>query len=201
MSRTMLLALRSLSHPRRAPATALAGAAFALGVIAATAIGSASHIGLSERAASAASKPAPTLLEWSTMSATGYPADVIRVLDGDTFDARVRVWPGLEITTKVRLRGIDAPELRARCTEERIKAEAARDALAALLAQGRVGISQVSLDKYGGRIVAEASARNVANLSEALLAGGHVRRYGGGRREGWCSGRPLPLIGTGSEPR
>ena len=37
-----------------------------------------------------------------------YPVEVIRVVDGDTFEARVRVWPGLDITTKVRLRGIDA---------------------------------------------------------------------------------------------
>jgi endonuclease YncB( thermonuclease family) len=48
-------------------------------------------------------------------SAPAYPADVIRILNGDTFEARARVWPGLDITTKVRLRGIDAPEMRARC--------------------------------------------------------------------------------------
>jgi endonuclease YncB( thermonuclease family) len=121
----------------------------------------------------------------------GYPADVIRVLDGDTFEARVRVWPGLDITTKVRLRGVDAPELRARCAEERIKAEAARDALAGLLGRGEVGVRQVSLDKYGGRVVADASARDTASIADALLAGGHVRRYAGGRREGWCGSRPF----------
>ena len=32
-----------------------------------------------------------------------YPADVLRVIDGDTFEARVRVWPGLDVDTKVRL--------------------------------------------------------------------------------------------------
>jgi endonuclease YncB( thermonuclease family) len=112
------------------------------------------------------------------------------VLDGDTFEARVRVWPGLEITTKVRLRGIDAPELRARCAEERIRAEAARDALAALLAQGPVGIRHVSLDKYGGRVVADAAGRSAASVAEALVSAGHVRRYTGGRRTGWCAGRP-----------
>src|SRR5437764_15297572 len=53
-----------------------------------------------------------------------HPAEILRVLDGDTFEARVRVWPGLDITTKVRLRGIDAPELRAHCEDERVQAEA-----------------------------------------------------------------------------
>ncbi len=81
-----------------------------------------------------------------------HPAEVLRVLDGDTFEARVHLWPGLDITTRVRLRGIDAPELKARCGEERTKAEAARDALRAILDQGEVGIARVTLDKYGGRV-------------------------------------------------
>ncbi len=46
-------------------------------------------------------------------------SQVVRVVDGDTFDARVSVWPGIEISTRVRLRGIDAPEMRARCKESR----------------------------------------------------------------------------------
>ena len=40
---------------------------------------------------------------------TVYPAEVVRIIDGDTFQARVQVWPGLSVDTKVRLRGIDAP--------------------------------------------------------------------------------------------
>ena len=115
-----------------------------------------------------------------------YPAEVLRVLDGDTFEARVRVWPGIEITTKVRLRGIDAPELRARCEEERLKAVAARDALQAILDQGYVGIGAVTLDKYGGRVVADASTRATPNVSAALLGSGLARSYAGGRRDSWC---------------
>ena len=42
------------------------------------------------------------------------------------------------MTTKVRLRGIDAPELKARCRAERDMAEAARDALTAILAEGKL---------------------------------------------------------------
>ncbi len=45
------------------------------------------------------------------------PAEVLRVNDGDTFEARVHVWPGMQVTTKVRLRGIDAAESNARCQE------------------------------------------------------------------------------------
>jgi endonuclease YncB( thermonuclease family) len=115
---------------------------------------------------------------------------VLRVIDGDTFEARVHVWPGLDITTKVRLRGIDAAELRARCPAERTMAEAARDALGEMLAEGSVGVFSVSLDKYGGRVVANAKTRSVANVSTELLERGYARRYAGGHRDGWCDGRP-----------
>lgn len=115
-----------------------------------------------------------------------HPADVLRVIDGDTFEARVLLWPGLYTTTRVRLRGIDAPELKARCGEERDRAETAREALRAILDQGEVGIARVTLDKYGGRVLAEASTSGTPDVATALLAASMVRRYSGGRREGWC---------------
>jgi endonuclease YncB( thermonuclease family) len=181
----MFLGLNSGNHQGRIAGASLAAAGFALGILAAATVRPVQSTGVSSPATAVRPFSAPG----STAVPPGYPAEVIRVLDGDTFEARVRVWPGMDITTKVRLRGIDAPEMRARCAEERIKAEAARDALSSLLARGQVGISGVGLDKYGGRVLAEASARQTANVAEALLAGGHVRRYGGGRRESWCSGQ------------
>jgi endonuclease YncB( thermonuclease family) len=111
---------------------------------------------------------------------------VLRVIDGDTFEARVHVWPGLDITTKIRLRGIDAPELKAHCPAERAIAEAARDALRDMLADGAVGISAVAPDKYGGRVIADAATRSVASVSAELQAKGLARSYGGGHRRGWC---------------
>ncbi len=115
----------------------------------------------------------------------GYPADVVRVIDGDTFEARVRVWPGLDVNTKVRLRNIDAPELHARCADELANAQAARTALETMLAAGGVTISRVGLDKYGGRVNAAVATRDTAYVSTALLNGGWARSYGGGRRGSW----------------
>ena len=112
-------------------------------------------------------------------------AEVIRVIDGDTFEARVHLWPGLSITTRVRLRGIDTPELKARCMEERIKAEQARDALRAMLDQGEVTIARVTLDKYGGRVLADAATDATPDVGESLLHAGLARRYES-RRATWC---------------
>jgi endonuclease YncB( thermonuclease family) len=115
-----------------------------------------------------------------------HPVEVVRTIDGDTFEARVHLWPGLEMTTRVRLRGIDAPELKASCPQELEMAEAAGSALRGLLDEGEVTIYNIGPDKYNGRVVADAATRRTENVSAALLAGGFARRYGGGRRGGWC---------------
>ncbi|TAK46871.1 MAG: nuclease [Xanthobacteraceae bacterium] len=126
--------------------------------------------------------------DWAQLShpASRHGATVLRTLDGDTFEARVHVWPGIEITTRVRLRGIDAPELKAACAQELRQAEAATAALEKLLAEGDIAIFNIGPDKYAGRIVADAATRKTANISKAMLEMGLARSYSGGRREGWC---------------
>lgn len=120
--------------------------------------------------------------------------DVIRTIDGDTFEARVHLPPDLNLTTRVRLRGIDAPELKAACPQELQMAESATNALRALLGEGGVVIFNIGPDKYAGRVVADAATRRTGNVSTAMLAAGHVRSYGGGHRTGWCpnAGPPPP---------
>jgi endonuclease YncB( thermonuclease family) len=118
-----------------------------------------------------------------------HPVDVVRTIDGDTFEARVHLSPDLNLTTRVRLRGIDAPELKASCPQELQMAEAATSALRALLGEGDVAIFNIGPDKYSGRVVAEVATRRTGNVSTAMLAAGHARRYGGGHRNGWCDGR------------
>jgi endonuclease YncB( thermonuclease family) len=114
---------------------------------------------------------------------------VLRTIDGDTFEARVALWPDLTITTRVRLRGIDAPELKARCADEFRRAEAAADALDALLNEGNVTIFNIAPDKYPGRVDADVATSRTPNVSAVLLAGGYARPYDGGHRDSWCTGR------------
>jgi len=116
-----------------------------------------------------------------------HPADVLRIIDGDTFEARVHLWPGLDVTTRVRLRGIDAPELHARCADEFRRAEAAAVALRDLLRQGQVAIYNIGPDKYQGRVVADVATRQTSNVSAAMISGGYARSYSGGHRGGWCA--------------
>jgi endonuclease YncB( thermonuclease family) len=161
------------------PSLPIVGLIFILGTIAGAA--------LSNLARPAATAPLERIEPRVSRTAdSSLAADVLRVIDGDTFEARVHVWPGIDITTKVRLRGIDAPEMKAHCRDEAVKAEAAKLALQSLLSRGDVSIARITLDKYGGRVVADAITRATPDISAAMLEAGHARRYGGGRRESWC---------------
>ncbi len=167
--------------PQRGGALLLTAVAFAAGLTAGALI---APVTPSRGGAIAGIQPqAPNLV---SALRSGHPADVVRVIDGDTFAARVHIWPGMDITTRVRLRGIDAPEMHARCDDERVMALAARDALEKLLAEGSVGISEVGQDIYGGRVDADVSTARTPNVSEALFGGGNARRYSGGRRQSQC---------------
>jgi endonuclease YncB( thermonuclease family) len=179
----VILHPRVTSLPAQGGAFIIAAAVFAAGLIvgAVVAPGLASRAAVPQAPAVAPASPPPV-----AGLRNGYPAEVLRVMDGDTFEARVRIWPGTDVTTRVRIRGIDAPEMKARCEDERVKAVAARDALALMLEQGAVAISNVGQDKYGGRVDADVSTRGTASVADSMLSKNLARAYDGGRRESWC---------------
>src|SRR5690348_503028 len=102
---------RAHTPPRHIALPAMS-AAFLLGLTLGAAIKASPHSAASVQRAFAAAPAnevpaAEPPLAKRTDAASIYPAEVLRVIDGDTFAARVRVWPGLDVETKVRLRGID----------------------------------------------------------------------------------------------
>jgi len=190
------MSFAALAYSRRGDIAIIAAAMFGLGLVAGTRVGPE----LMARLAPALTAPAQFSRSevrtepWRTGVPISprfdprltYPAKVVRVIDGDTFVARVRVWPGFDVDTKVRLRGIDAPELHARCSYEYARAQSARAALESILAQGGVAVWRIGLDKYAGRVDALVSTGSTADVSAALLNGGFARSYDGGRRRTWC---------------
>lgn len=110
-------------------------------------------------------------------------AHVLRIIDGDTLLVRARPWPQYEIETYVRLRGIDAPEIRSPCAGERRAARHARHRLARLMpAATDVTLSRISGDKYFGRILADVITAEGVDAARELLASGLVETYSGGQR-------------------
>ncbi|GAB4179354.1 MAG: hypothetical protein OHK0024_17690 [Thalassobaculales bacterium] len=114
------------------------------------------------------------------------PAQVLAVIDGDTLAVRAHVWLGQTVETKVRLAGIDTPELRGRCPRERALAEQARQRLSDAVAGGEVVLTGIHFGKYAGRVVATVHTPAGQDLAAMLRGAGLARAYRGGGRESWC---------------
>lgn len=112
-------------------------------------------------------------------------AEVVRVLDGDTLEIRAQIWLQLALTSHVRIRGIDTPEMRGACLAEKAMAAAARDRLAEL-AGPAIRLANISDDKYFGRVVADVSAGDGTDIGAAMIASGLARPYDGQARGDWC---------------
>ena len=85
-----------------------------------------------------------------------------------------------------RVRGIDTPEIRGACDQEKTLAISARDYVRDLLIDESVELTDIEDDKYGGRVTAEVGLSSGESLSEKLILDGHGRAYDGGERQGWC---------------
>lgn len=115
-------------------------------------------------------------------------ATVISIIDGDTVVVWADIWLGQKIRTRVRIAGIDAPELRAKCAHEHALAVAARDKLVSLINGGPVTLTDVHYGKYAGRVVARVAEAGGGDVAEALIVAGLARTYDGGGRRDWCDG-------------
>ena len=80
--------------------------------------------------------------------------------------------------------GIDTPEIRGECQEEKDLAIRARDFVRATVG-AQVQLTNVRLGKYAGRVIAVVWV-NERKLSDLLIAENLGRPYRGGRRRGWC---------------
>jgi micrococcal nuclease len=111
---------------------------------------------------------------------------VVKIYDGDTIEVLAKVWPGHQISVRVRIRGIDAPEIRSKCADERFAALNARDHLRKFIAGQPVLLTNIKGGKYFGRVLANVKTHAGHNIKTELLASGLVRPYHGKRRSGWC---------------
>jgi len=124
-----------------------------------------------------------------TGQATAHQAvKVDSVIDGDTFKATVEVWPKTFVRATVRALGIDTPEIRGKCEEEKKLAIAAKEHAEFILGKA-VFLWNIKFGKYAGRVIAEVQLEDLTPFSERMIQAGFARRYHGGPRSGWCDGK------------
>ena len=116
--------------------------------------------------------------------------EVVKIIDGDTFKARLQIWFGQEVTSSIRVRGFDAPEIKGKCAEEIKAAQEATHMLREILASGPVTLHDIGPDKYFGRVVASVHVKLKdgieTDVAQMMIAAGMGRPYNGGTRGGWC---------------
>ncbi|MCL2748694.1 MAG: thermonuclease family protein [Alphaproteobacteria bacterium] len=109
------------------------------------------------------------------------------VIDGDTFAAIVKLENDVQVSVRVRILGIDAPEIHGECESEIQRAFLARDRLMELLPEGStIWLSSIKDDKYLGRIDAYVKMSDGVDVSTIMLKEKLAVPYGGGKRGGWC---------------
>ena len=118
-----------------------------------------------------------------------YPAEIVRVNDGDTVViAAPFLPPPLRPELAVRIFGVDTPEKghRAQCPQENARGQAATEFTKAAVANSRQ--RQVTLyawDKFGGRVLGDIILDG-RSLRQGLIANGFAREYYGEAKTSWC---------------
>ena len=119
-----------------------------------------------------------------------YNIELLRVIDGDTIDAKIDLGFDVGIKKRVRFSGVNTPECRTKDLEEKAKGLAAKDRVKQLLE----GANKIKLISHGvgkfGRCLGELhidvvdgkETLTLTNVNELLIKEGHAVEYHGGKR-------------------
>lgn len=119
-------------------------------------------------------------------SAQDLTGKVASVYDGDTFRVIPKNLPKyMGDSIPVRIVGIDAPEMRGKCTQEKERAIAARNVLMGLISARDVTLVDVKRDKYF-RLLASVKVNNL-DVGEHMIKTGYAVKYQGKKRGDWCN--------------
>ena len=111
---------------------------------------------------------------------------VISVYDGDTFRVNIDSLPPIVgKNIRIRVNGVDTPEIRGKCQYEKNLALKARDFVRVKLANAKeIKLTNLQRGKYF-RVVANVLVDGVS-LEKELLDNELAYEYSGGRKLSWC---------------
>jgi len=114
-----------------------------------------------------------------------YAINVLRVVDGDTVDARVDLGFKVHHNIRIRIYGLNTPETRTRDLEEKKKGLEAKERMKELVA----GADKIILQSHGvgkfGRCLGSllmSTGDEQFDVAEKLISEGHGTPYFGGKR-------------------
>ena len=126
------------------------------------------------------------------------PAHVLDVYDGDTITAVYLINKKTPFKIKIRIEGIDTPELRTRNSEEKTAAFVVRDYLFDKIHDQIIKLKIVDWDKFGGRVRANVLLDD-KDIGKELVTMGYAREYHGEKKEAWTTEELKHILEKGSE--
>lgn len=119
--------------------------------------------------------------------------DVNRIVDGDTVDVTIDLGFSILYKTRVRLYGINTPEVRTKDLEEKKRGQAASQRLSEIIDEAEFSGHELILestekDKYGRYLgiiyIRKQEQQDVVdtNVNQQLIEEGHAVPYYGGKR-------------------
>ena len=106
--------------------------------------------------------------------------------DGDTCYITAKTFPEPLQKMSIRILGIDTPEIRGDCKEEKELALKGRELANELFKSAKtIRLENLKWDKYGGRVLADVYLDEEL-YSKKLIDAGLARPYDGGTKESWC---------------
>lgn len=115
-----------------------------------------------------------------------YKATILSCYDSDTYTVLIDLGFNINLKEKIRLLGIDSPEIRTSNKKEKALAYEARDYIRKLIEGKEVIIETEKTGKYG-RYLANVFYDDI-NINNELIRLGYARPYDGGKREKWFKG-------------
>ena len=118
---------------------------------------------------------------------TAIVSKVISVYDGDTFRVDIDSLPPIVgKNIRIRLNGLDTPEIQGKCQYEKDLALKARDFVRNKLANAKeIKLTKLQRGKYF-RVVADVYVDGVS-LEQELLENKLAYKYTGGKKSSWCN--------------
>ena len=111
---------------------------------------------------------------------------VTSIYDGDTFRANIEGFPiVIGEHMSIRINGIDTPELRGKCPQEKVQAKLAKQfTVQKLRSAKRITLKNIKRGKYF-RLIADVYVDGV-NLASQLIKYNHATPYEGKTKKNWC---------------
>lgn len=116
-----------------------------------------------------------------------YKAKLIRVVDGDTVDFMVDLGFNVWSKQRIRLFGINTPEVRTRNKKEKEAGLRAKAYVQNMLKDAEIEIKAYEKGKYGKYLadIYLCSGKDRVSLNFLLLEFGYVVEYYGGKKPAW----------------